>query len=176
MKRIFYLLTIIFLVTGSNLQAKKLRARLSYASFYAPSTGPYLETYLSVIGNSVVYVKNSNGKFQGSIQVNTVFKKDGEIKYADKYNLLSQEIEDTNLVDFNFLDQQRIPLPNGEYTFELTIADKNATDAPFNNSQPISINIQNDKVDISGIEMVESIKPTEKITGSQKMDLTWFLM
>ena len=144
------------LLAGYQVQAKKLKAMLSYATFYAPAKGPFIETYLSVIGNSVVFTKNAAGKFQGSVQVGMVFKKNGEIKYADKYNLLSQEINDTTQVNFNFLDQQRIPLPDGEYTFELSIADKNSADQPFTNTQNISISYSTDKIAISGIELLES--------------------
>jgi len=135
---------------------------LSYAAFYAPGKGPYLETYLSVIGNSVVYVKNQNGKYQGSVQVSMIFKKGEEIKFADKYNLLSQEMDDSTKTDVNFLDQQRIPLPDGEYTFELSIADKNSADAPFLNSQKVTISYPTDKINISSIQLLESIKQSDK--------------
>lgn len=159
--RALLLLLALITLLGFQASAKKLTALLSHTLFYAPHTGPYLETYLSVSGKSVVFVKNSNGKYQGTIEVMLIFKKDSLIKYSDKYNLLSQEVEDTNKINFNFLDQQRIPLANGDYTFELTIADKNSSDVPFSNSQPVHVEIPSDKVAISGIELLESYKKTE---------------
>lgn len=142
--------------------AKKLTAMLSYATFYTPSKGPFVETYLSVSGRSVVFTKGANGKYQGTIVVGLIFKKDDQVKYSDKYNLLSQEISDTNEVNFNFVDQQRINLPNGNYTFILSIADKYSTEPAFTNEQKIEINFPEDKIFISGIQLLESFTKTEK--------------
>jgi len=161
MKKIITLSIIAFLVTGYQAEAKKLKAMLAYGSFYAPANGPYVETYLSVVGNSVKFVKNAKGNFQGSIEVNLIFKKGFEIKYADKYNLLSQEVPDTNNIDFNFLDQQRIPLPEGDYSFELSISDNNSAEPPFRTTQPLSVSFPDDKIAISSIELLESFTKSE---------------
>ena len=44
-------------------QARKVQAYFAYSLFSAPGTGPYLETYLSVIGRSVVFKKNEHNKY-----------------------------------------------------------------------------------------------------------------
>ena len=101
--------------------AQNLSAYLSTASFQLPNDGPYFETYLSVVGNSIVFNKTENGKFQGSIAITMIFKKDENVENFAKYELKSPEIEDTNNVDFNFIDQQRFALTNGTYNFEISI-------------------------------------------------------
>lgn len=168
MKKLLIAFLAVMQLAGFQAQAKKLKAMLSYATFHSPDNGPYIETYLSVMGNSVSFAKMSNGKYQGAIQVSILFKQNNEIKFADKYNLLSQEVEDTNQINFNFLDQQRITLPNGEYTFELTISDKHSADKPFNSSQQVVISYPDDKVSISGVQLLESYKKTETNSSISK--------
>ena len=117
-------LNIIFLVfffAISSMMAQNLNAYLSTASFNSPDDGPYFETYLSVNGNSIIYNKIENRKFQGSIEITMIFKKDEKIENFAKYELKSPEIADTSSVDFNFIDQQRFALPNGTYNFEIYI-------------------------------------------------------
>lgn len=168
MKKVLFFAFVFFIAAVSACQAKKLKAMLSYTAFYIPGKGPYLESYLSVIGKSVVFTKQANGKYLGTIQVGIVFKKDGVIKYHDKYNLLSQEVDDTSQIGFNFLDQQRISLPPGDYTFELSISDKNTNEPPFTNSQTVSLQFPDDKINVSGIQLLESIKKSESNSSLSK--------
>lgn len=154
MKKYIYLLFIA--LTPLSGQAKNLSASLLQAQFYAPGQGPYVETYLSVAGNSVQFAPLTNGKFQASIEISIVISQNTEIKYFDKYNLLSPEVDDTLKTGFNFLDQQRIPLPNGKYKFELTIKDKNTTVKPYSSVQEISIDYHPNVIALSDIEFLES--------------------
>jgi len=135
---------------------KSLEAFFSYCTFYSPESGPYIETYLSLVGRSVEYVQNENGKFQGSIEVTYIFKQGDEIKNWKKYNILSPEVADTSEGIVNFLDQQRIQIPNGQYDFEIQIADNNSDAPPFNSSQAIELDYPNSKISISEVELVES--------------------
>ncbi len=151
------------IIAGFNpLQAKKLSAFLSYSTLYSPETGPYIETYLTVVGNSVEFIKNDNDKFQGSIQVILLFRKGEEIVNFDKYELFSPELDDTLNINFNFIDQQRYSLPNGNYEFEIQIWDKNNEEKPFINLQPLIIDFPDDKITISGIQLVESYSKAEE--------------
>jgi GWxTD domain-containing protein len=157
MKKLYFLSIFVCLLLCNNpLQAKKLQVDLSYASFYSPEHGSYFETYLLVYGKSVNYIKNLNGKNQACIEITMLFKQNDSIKDFKKYNLNSQEFSDTNYL--NFLDQQRFSLPNGNYVFELHIADKNSGNSPYKISQEISIDFPLDKISISGIELIESFK------------------
>ena len=53
-----YYILFISLIVAFNVNANKLQAYLSYATFLSPADGPYIETYLSVVGNSVKFIKN----------------------------------------------------------------------------------------------------------------------
>lgn len=146
-------------IISFSLSAKSLQAYLSYTTFNSPTDGPYIETYLTVIGNSVVYVKNDNGKFQATVEIMMIFKKDGAIKDFKKTNLLSPEIDDTTKVDFTFMDQQRFLLPNGNYSVEIQLSDKNIKDAvPYKTFETLTVDFPKDSISVSGIQLVESYK------------------
>jgi len=157
--------TILFLIifvfsTMQSVEAKKLNAFLSYTTFYSPEKGPFVETYLSVMGNSVEFIKNENDKYQATIQVILLFKKGEEIANYDKYELFSPELDDTTSVNFNFIDQQRYSLPEGNYDFEIQIWDKHTESKPYISLQPLEIMYPKDEVSISGIQLVESYEET----------------
>jgi GWxTD domain-containing protein len=131
-------------------------AYLTYAVFETPGQGPYVETYLSVIGSSVKAVKNQYSKYQGMMEIAMRFLQNNEIKAAKKYILNGPETVDTTSLP-NFIDQQRFILANGDYILEVAITDKNATDPrPFITKTPIHIDIPLDKAVISDIELLES--------------------
>ena len=137
--------------------ANKVTAYLTYATFNIPAKGSYIETYISVIGNSVKFVKNTNGKYQGALDISISFSKNGEIKNAQKYILNSPETDDTSKANPNFIDQQRFELENGTYKMDISIADKNGeVDKPFFTSMAVTINFQDDRITISDIQLLES--------------------
>ncbi len=163
MKKSFILIILIAVaMAGYPAKTPFLQAQLFYSKFYTPADGPYLETYLSVVGNSVSFVKNETGKFQGTIEITMIFSKDGKVANFDKYELLSPEVDDTTTINFNFLDQQRFTLPNGIYDYEIQIRDKNSLAEPFKTNQTVEINFAEGVISISGIELLQKYsKSTE---------------
>ncbi len=157
MKKYFIIaLFVISLIYSAN-ATQQIRAYLTSATFNTPDKGPYIETYLSVIGNSVRFVKNSNGKFQGQINIAISFSKSDTIKNAEKYTLSSPELNDTSKGCPNFIDVHRFALANGNYTMEISIADKNnETVKPFVSTMPVVINYENDKMTVSEVQLLES--------------------
>jgi GWxTD domain-containing protein len=141
-------------------EARNLWAFLTYGTFNSPD-GPYVETYLSVAGNSVNYVKTVNGKFQATVNILMTFKQNNEIKAFKKYELNSPGIDDTTKVNYEFIDEQRFQIPNGTYDFELQITDKNSQVKPVPYSQSVVIDFQADKPSFSGIQLVKSYKKSE---------------
>jgi len=141
-------------------EAKNVWAFLTYATFNSPN-GPYIETYLTVAGNSVKYIKKEDGKFQATVNVLMTFKQKDVIKAFNKYELNSPEILDTTKNTYEFLDEQRFLVPNGTYDFELTLADKNnpGKSNPF--IQPVLVDFPDSKPSFSGIELVQSFTKTE---------------
>jgi len=142
------------------LQAKNLQAYLNYTIFNVPGQEPYIETYMSVAGETVIYKKNDKGLFQGSIEVTFIFRQQDEIKDFDKYQLFSPEIEDTSAIDFSFIDQQRYFISAGEYEMEIIISDLNTDKKPFSAIQPVTILFDNSKLCFSGIQLVKSFSPS----------------
>jgi GWxTD domain-containing protein len=142
---------------STNLFSANVTAYLTYTAFNIPGKGPYIETHLSVIGNSVKFVKNANGKYQGVIDITINFKQNSEIRNAQKYTLNSPETTDTTKGFPNFLDQQRYPLINGNYDMEISIADKNTPQKqPFITTLPVVINFPDDKITMSEVQLLES--------------------
>ncbi|MHC1775642.1 MAG: GWxTD domain-containing protein [Lentimicrobium sp.] len=161
MKKIILLCISLMLASMAGISApRSLGAYLSHATFNIPGEMPYLETYLEVMGNTIIYKQNSSGKFQGSIQVTMIIRQDSVIKDFRKYELFSPEVNDTTSVGINFIDQQRFPLPNGQYTLDLSIADMNVGKSPLVISYPVGIDFPADKFSISGVQLVESYSKT----------------
>ena len=160
MKKILFLISLIAVVSV-NTFAGNLKAYFTYSTFNSPNAGPYIETYLSVIGNSAHYTLNENNKLQSSIEVTLVFKQSDTVKTFKKYNLLSPELLDSLTPKVNFMDQQRISLPNGKYEFEITLKDINSDEAPFKSTQILDINYPTDKIIVSDIELIESLSETK---------------
>jgi GWxTD domain-containing protein len=135
---------------------RELTGNLTWCAFNTPDNKTYLETYLSIIGNSVNYVKNKNGKFQATIDVVLTLTKDDSIRSAQRYTLNSPEIDDSSKA-VNFLDLQRIPLPAGLYDLKITMMDLNEVpQKPKTTKRAVFIDLDKDSISISGVEMLES--------------------
>jgi hypothetical protein len=162
MKKCLLILLVLTFFIAPNSKAGQLRAYLSHASFYAPGYGPYLETYLSILGKSVQFVKTENGKFQGTVSVTMLFKQNDSIKDFRKYDLHTAEIEDTTHINFILFDQQRIALPAGKFELQLELADKNLQLPAFKATDEIILSYEPKSVSLSDVELVESYtKATE---------------
>lgn len=159
-KRIAAVLLMVVAVAGGA-SGKTLKAYFTYCTFNSPENGSFVETYLTVVGSTVEYAPIEDGGYQGSIQVTLVFKQGEDIKDFKKYNLLSPIMSDT-LDAVNFIDQQRIALPNGKYDFEIVIADQNSGKAPFQFHQELEVDYPADAVSISDIELLESFTKAEQ--------------
>lgn len=138
-----------------------LTAVFSHSTFNTANNSPYVETYLSIIGNSVEFKKNAENKYQASIEVSLAFLQNNEIVNFKKYNLLSEAIADSNKLKPNFLDIQRFSLKNGNYVLEMQIKDNAFPDKVFKTSQAISVNFPADSITFSSIELLEKISKTE---------------
>jgi len=164
-KSIFFFFLIFLLATQTN--GRNLWAFLTYASFNSPE-GPYVETYLTIAGNSVRYARLENGKFLATVNVLMTFKQNGEIKAFSKSEILSPELEDTLNVDQYFNHLERIFVPNGVYDFEILISDKNGNLQPVPYTQQVTVDFPADKAAFSGIELVKSYKSTENTNQYSK--------
>lgn len=160
-KYIVFLIVTLFAMSGfANKTNKKLRANISYTTFYSPADGPYVETYLSINANSIQYHRTANGMFQGVVEVMMIFKQDETVFAFDKKEILSPEVSDTTKNLGSFFDVQRFVLPAGVFVFDLTLSDKYSHNKAFNIQQDIEINYNGTDPMISGIELIESYAKT----------------
>jgi GWxTD domain-containing protein len=167
------LLIIILLgISLTNFAQKPLYSYFNYQPFYSPvNQSAYIETYITVVGNSTTFRQNENHKFQSTIEIVMLFKQDGKIKEFRKYNLKSPEIDDLSKNKPNYIDQQRIQLSSGTYNFELSIKDLNDTikkEKSYTYNDVISLNCDTNNIDMSGIELVEKYGKTIKENISSK--------
>jgi len=170
MKHIFKLaiLLIIPLFTTLSANAKALKVYLMMSEYVMENHGNYVETYLNVSSKSIIYAKNSQGKFQANIGVNILFSRNDSIFNYGKYNLLSPEYDDTLTLKPNFVDVQRFLLKKGEYKFDLTIIDNNSTSQPFNYLQPLLVELNHEIPTVASVELVDSYKKADSTSNISK--------
>jgi len=163
MKKIIWSFCVI--VSGFLARAEEgdLQAFFYYTSYFSVEQGPFIETYLTIIGNSAVFSKNENGKLQAKVEITILFKKEDKIADFRKYVLKSPEVDSSTASFPNFIDQQRLSLPNGHYDIELKASDMNAGKKVFDYHDVIVINYNTENCEFSGIELVESYTPTKEI-------------
>jgi GWxTD domain-containing protein len=166
MKKFTLVFSLCLLVSITGLaNEKSLRAYLSYATFYAPDQGPFIETYLAVEGNSVVFAPNAEGLYQAAIEVTMIFRQNEEIIDFTKYELKSPKVDDTTIIDFGFIDQQRFALASGSYQLEIQISDLyNAGVSAFVTYEDFTLDFPDETITISGIQLVERFERTETPT------------
>ncbi|MDD2635894.1 MAG: GWxTD domain-containing protein [Bacteroidales bacterium] len=165
MRTIIIILSFLFISLTS---VSQLEVYFMYSTFNSPD-GPYIETYLSTIGNSANFVKKTNGNYYAEIEITMIFKKADSLVAVDKYVLNSPEINDTLAHKPNFIDLQRISLPNGVYNFEIQIKDiNNSEQKAYSFTDIISLDYYSDKLQFSGVQLVEEIKPATEISALTK--------
>jgi GWxTD domain-containing protein len=175
MKKIYRLpIIMLAMLLSIGVQAKDLQAYLLYSTFFSPKDGPYIETYLSVVGESVVYEQLESGKFQGTIEITMMFKENDAILNFAKYELKSPELDDTTNITTNFLDIQRFALPNGNYSYDLIISDKNLNKKPVVVTQKVNIDYPADQPKMSGFQLLDKYEKSNEAKSNTKngLDLT----
>jgi len=144
-----------------NLQSKTIRAYLSYSIFNTPDNKPYIETYLTIQSSCIVHTLQENGKYQGKINVQIIFRQNDSIVNFGKYELLSPEIKDTAVNLVNFLDVKRYSLPVGVYDLELNLDDPNSKEEPIVSNTSFIIDFPVDEFAFSDIEFLSSYEKNE---------------
>ena len=160
---IIFAIIMLFAGLQSIAQKQVLSASFNYVSFYSHDNGPYLETNLSVIGNTAEFmINNETNMMQAEIEVTMIFKSNEKIVTFRKYDLLSPEIDLNTKTKPNFLDMQRILLESGNYILELTIKDKNSEAEAFQYSENFSINYNNTDLTISDALFIEKYSESKE--------------
>jgi len=152
---------ILFLLAITAVQAQNMRAYLSYATFNTPDNQPYIETYLTIQNNSIKQTLQTNGNYNGKLNIQVIFRRNDTIMNYGKYELTGPEIEDTLENALTFVDVHRYALPNGVYDLELTLDDMNDTVKPVASRTTFLMNFPQDSTSISDIEFVKSFEKKE---------------
>lgn len=154
--------------------SENLQANFYYASFFSPESGPFLETYMTIVGRSAVFAPVGTNQKQASIEVIYLFKQAGEIKKAEKIVLLSPVIAATDSVFPNFTDISRIPLANGVYDLEVRVRDLTSEKSSSVSQAQIQIDYQPNVISMSGLEWLEKYEPSvqQSILSKSGFDLT----
>lgn len=127
--------------------------------FYTPEKGTYVETNILVVGNSIQYIKQPNGKFQGAVEVLLLFKKGDTIVNYDKYQLKTVMLDDTATIGVGIIDMKRLVLPVGAYSVDITFTDVNSK-VTKQLTQPLLVDYDYNKVQLSDISLVDTYLKT----------------
>ena len=180
MKKLLTFLLITFTLSQLNAQQKEINSFISYGTFNITGENPtpYLETYITFECNSLVYVKETSGQYQASINMTVVFKQGDVIKNYDKYTITSPIVSDTTNLNGFFMDVQRYSLANGEYQMEISIEDaNNDSRKPFTVEENIIVDFPDD-ICFSSIIALEDyrVSTQENATTKNGYDLTPMVM
>lgn len=154
MKKIFIIASLLFAASTSF--GREITGNLSCCAFSTADSKTYVETYISIIGNSVIYTKKPNGKFAAAVDVIMTFTCNDSIRSAQRYVLNSPEVDDSTKT-VNFLDLQRVTLPQGFYYLQITLTDLNRNpQRPITNRKTVLVDISPDSVNLSDVQLLES--------------------
>lgn len=152
-----YCLFFLFFLSVFYTHAVDAYYKLGY--FFVPNKGPFIETYITISGQSVTR-KQVKGGFQSAANISLLITNEaGKIVQANKYNLNGPIYKDTSDIPA-FIDNQRYPLSGGTYTMELTVSDLYNPQKPYKLIQVIKINYSNYPIQASSLQMLESYKKT----------------
>lgn len=151
---LIFVLGLFFINTGAS-----VTAYFNYGVFNVPTGSPFIETYLTVIGNSIRH-KPVNGGIQGSVNVKVLITKGDELYTGDNYNLNGPVDKDSTSIS-SFIDNHRYALPNGNYAIEITLTDNNdPLKKSFTYKENVTINYSKNEISCSSIQPLESYNKT----------------
>lgn len=162
-------LCLLFLVLQVSFPAIAIKAYFDYKVFYQPGSGPYAEFILSFEGTSMQYKKLDNDKVQASAEVTIVVENTNGV--AGFRKIIAEGPAELDGLHSDFLALERMALPAGVYTLNITLRDLNEENAELatkNYQQKIEINFLSEGLFISDIELVSAYSPTEEQNAFSK--------
>jgi GWxTD domain-containing protein len=131
----------------------QVKADMRPMIFFAPQTGPYLETNLTVLGNSVSR-QRIDSRWQNSLNITTRIWQDSSLVKAERYNLHGPFYTDSTNTP-SFIDCQRYVLPNGRYQVEMILKDFNSASGALTIRSDVTINFREKLLSSSRIQPLE---------------------
>ncbi len=160
-KRLYYIPFLLILILSG--EAKSLDISVSTAQFKAEQKA-YLETCLYVIGASVKADTLEDNQLQAGVQITIIIRRDSSILAFDKFNMISPTGFDIK----DFMELRRLPLENGAFIFELEAIDLNDPSNRFGIEFPLLVEFSPDKMQLSEIQLLTSVKKDEKESAFTK--------
>ncbi|HSI90973.1 MAG TPA: hypothetical protein VK927_07640, partial [Adhaeribacter sp.] len=151
----------VFATVFTSATAQRLDATFDLVRFKAAGNQNMVELYCTVNGNSVNYQKVPGG-FQASVALEVQFADSAGIKNFEKMLLRSPVTADTSKMLPAFNVQKRFALKNGKYTFSGTARDVNSTAKANSFEVPLVVDFQENTVQLSDIQLLESYEKTSK--------------
>lgn len=170
MRRYLLSFLVCSLLLAPALQAKKMGIEISYAEFMDAKDQGYLELYFALSGQSIDY-KKQNGFYTGGVQITVALMQDSNVVAADKFNLKSPKLSDTNEFNQVFINQVRLPISPGTYTLSIDLQDINEPEEHYHLEQGIKTSLGGQQVAASNIMFLESYTPA---TGKSQFSKSGF--
>lgn len=139
---------------------KHLSAIFSYATFYYPETGSYVETYISFDAWNLNFVQQAKG-YRAVVEVVLTVSQGDSIEWMKKYDLSSPTIASLDADHFNFIDMQRFALDNGLHDLRIQLRDKNSADEPTVITQQLPLYYTSRRTALSSVQLMSRVVPTE---------------
>lgn len=161
-KKLFLILSI-STIGFNQLYSQGIAATLDYCNFKANDTLGLFEYYLSFPANTLKHRKDAKGKLVSEVKVIVGMVKQGDTVFIDSYRLTNSPNSESSLKTEEYLTQNKIILPLGEYSFFLNASDL-ASEEPSNLSVdfPVKVGFDNSLLQMSDIQNLKSYKTVKK--------------
>lgn len=166
------LIMLLLAVFTSTRSLAQVDAFFHCGQFNTPHNGPYLETYLTLVGKSLA-TRTENGYLHNSINIDLQIRQDTTIVKASRYNLKGPAFLPKEKVP-SFIDNQRYALPNGQYKIYMSLSDNyDSLKKPLVITAPLLIEFDTLEIQASSIQALESFKKSssENILSKSGYDL-----
>lgn len=121
----------------------------------------YVETQFTIATKYLKLAQRDDKKYEAAVEVILLYEKDSTIIKHLKYLLFSEPMTDTSMVKFNLADLKRVALPDGDYSVSLYLEDFYDSTSHTSLAEGLSIHFNQDSLEFSDIELVESYSASE---------------
>jgi GWxTD domain-containing protein len=148
----------LLLLFGVSAYAQRLGIDISYAQFLGSGNLMEFHTYYAINGSTLRYKQIDKGAFKGGIIVNLNLVKDGTIKVADRFRILSPTTADSVSMHQMFIHKHSFDgLEAGDYTLQMSVTDINDSTEDYHFSESIKINPLHLEASTSDFVLVDNV-------------------
>jgi len=156
-------LTLAFLLSVIN--SWSLSGGYDYYIFYTTEGKPYAEIYYWVNGQTIKYLKSSDTKKQGELEISIMIglQDTSKVFSYEKFRLKTEEFNSADSLYSDVYDVKRIMIPAGVSFLEISVQDVNSdvNNSRFSAKDTIVANdVNSSKVFLSNIQLIHLFTPT----------------